>query len=164
MDCNNWLFLFLLIVRNKISKVLFCQLGKTNNFFACLWKKYKEKVIADILETIFDNMLHLLSVKMKMLLRWIFSHPMRLCHYLVQGKRITIVISWTGMSHFNWFKHGTWLQDIYFLVTWWEFIIIYSTIWPTLLVSYPYNSEYLIQKLHSYKFLLIGVIALWNDY
>lgn len=117
MDCNNWLFLFLLIVRNKISKVLFCRLGKTNKCFACLWKKYKEKVIADILETIFDNMLHLLSVKMKMLLRWIFSHPMRLCHYLVQGKRITIVISWTGMSHFNWFKHGTWLQDIYFSVS-----------------------------------------------
>lgn len=70
-------------------------------------KKYKEKAIADILETILYNMLHLLSVKMKMLLRGIFSHPMRLCHYLVQGNIITIVISWTGMSHFHLFKHGT---------------------------------------------------------
>lgn len=36
-------------------------------------------------------------------------------------------------------------------LAWWEFIIIYSTIWPTLLASYLCNSEYLIQKLHSYR-------------
>lgn len=54
-------------------------------------KKYKEKAIADILETILYNILHLLSVKMKMLLRGIFSHPMRLCHYLVQGKIILLL-------------------------------------------------------------------------